>query len=404
MSQLRGLDGLFMNTAPDVPASEELQGERRTVPRTDAVPLGAFADTDIRRLFAEGAIRRPGGPIEGRIQPASLDLTLSAEAWRLPASVLPLNGESVRDLVKTFARRSIDLSRPEILDRGKVYLVRLEETFRLPAGIGAYTNNKSSIGRIDLQTRTITDNNPRFDKISRGYAGELFLEVIPKSFDVELSAGQSLNQAIIYGRRNVLSTAALEELQLRIPLLFDARGRPVPGEEIIIDDGLLLSVDLDQDIVGYVARSTTEEVRLMRGAENDAAEFFEPLRRPRDGRLVLRKGCFYILSTREFLRVPPDYAVEMLPYETTAGEFRVHYAGFFDPGFGWSPDGQGRGTPAVLEVRPYDDDLILRHGQPICKMVFESLTTAPRRPYGTGEGSHYNDQRGPRLSRFFTTA
>jgi dCTP deaminase len=363
---------------------------------------GALPDVAISALFSGGAVARDGGFDQSLVQPASLDLSLSAEGWRLPASVLPLRTESIADLIAAFARRRLDLSTPQTLDRGKVYVVRLQERLRLPPGIGAYTNNKSSIGRLDLQTRTLADRNPRFDKIPRGYEGGLWLEITPRSFDVTLAAGASLNQAIFYGRRDVLGTAELEALLLEEPLLFDSSGCPLPPESVWLDDGVLLTVDLDQDPVGFMARATTEEVSLLPGARNPASEFFEPLPKPRDGRLFLRRGHFYILSTREFVRIPPGYAVEMLPYETSAGEFRAHYAGFFDPGFGWSPAGQGRGTPAVLELRPYDDDLILRHRQPICKMAFERMSGAPVRPYGEADlPGHYQDQRGPRLSRYF---
>jgi dCTP deaminase len=319
----------------------------------------------------------------------------------MPASVLPIT-ERVGALVEKLSRRRLDLSRPEILDQGQITVVRLNERFQLPPDVGAYCNTRSSVGRVDVQTRVLTDATPRYDKISRGYAGEVFLEVISKSFDVELAAGISLTQAIFYADRRILDARELRMLAERERLLLDREGAAVPvGDRFVDDGGMILTVDLDQDPVGWVARRTSQVLRLAGGAANEAEEFFEPIRRPRDGRLWLRRDHFYILSTREFLRVPADFAVEMLPYDTSAGEFRAHYAGFFDPGFGWSPGGAGRGTPAVLEVRPHDDDLILRHGQPICKMAFESLAGRPRRPYGDGKsGSHYQDQRGPRLSRF----
>lgn len=367
-----------------------------------ATHRGVLEDRALAALLASGAIRREGGPDPARIQPCSLDLTLSAEAWRMQASVLPLPGESVRDVVAAFGKRRLDLSRPETLDRGKVYLVRLAESFALPPDHGAYANNKSSIGRLDLQTRLLTDQNPRFDKVANGYEGELWLEIVPRSFDVRLEAGLALNQILLHRGRRPIATEELVGLARREDLLFDASGTPIRGAGLRIDEGLLMSIDLEQDPVGYVARHTPEELSLA-GSEtphNEAEAFFEPLPRPRQGRLLLRRGHFYILSTRERLRVPPGYAVEMVPYETSAGEFRAHYAGFFDPGFGWSPEGRGRGTPAVLEVRAYDDDLILRHGQPICRLAFEHLHAAPERPYGAEMGSHYGDQRGPTLSRF----
>ncbi len=361
---------------------------------------GALSAEQILDLIRTGALAGSGS-LAARVQPCSLDLTLDKELWRMPASVLPLAGERVADIIAQYARGTLDLSTPQILERGKVFIARLAECCSLPAWLGAYTNNKSSIGRLDVQTRTLCDGNPRYDKIPRGHAGPLYLEITPRSFDLHLQVGCSLNQAIFYGRRQVLDTEALEDLCSREALAYDRSGRVLPPEELSIDAGLLLSVDFDQPIVGYVARNTTEAVSIVAGCTKDGALFFDPIPRPKDGRLLLRKGHFYVFSTREFVRIPPEYAVEMLPHETSAGEFRAHYAGFFDPGFGWSPAGSGRGTPAVLEVRPYDDDIILRHGQPICKMAYERMARAPLQPYGaSGVGSHYNGQRGPRLSRF----
>ena len=362
---------------------------------------GALAAEDLRRLAKAGGIRGESAITDRQFQPASLDLTLGTEAYRLPGSVLPLRDETVRDVLECFTCRRLDLSTPQYLDRGQVYLIRLNETLDLPAGIGAYTNNKSSTGRIDLQTRTIGDHNPRYEKHRRGYSGPLWLEVIPKSFDVRVRAGISLNQAIFYGRREILGDDELASTMQDTPLVFDKSGQAAEIHETTLDRGLLMSVDLDQDLVGFVAKKSPEPLLLDQAASHAAEDFFDPIPRPRDGRLFLTKGHFYILSTLEYLRVPNEFAVEMLAYETTAGEFRAHYAGFFDPGFGFGAAGEVHGTPAVLEVRPYDDDLILRHGQPICKMAYERLCRPSDTPYGLGEGSHYAHQRGPRLSKYF---
>jgi dCTP deaminase len=361
-------------------------------------PVGAWPDWRIEQLAGSGAVAT-GGPAPS-IQPCSLDLTLAAEAWRMPASVLPV-GEGVRALLDKLARRRVDLGAGEVLDQGQVYVARLDERFRLPREVGAYCNTRSSVGRVDVQTRVLTDATPRYDKVSRGYGGEVFLEIISKSFDVGIAAGVSLTQAIFYAERRILDSRELALLAEREALLLDGAGEPIRALDLHVDDGgMILTVDLDQDPVGWVARRTSQVLELGRTGANEAAEFFEPIRRPRDGRLWLRRDHFYILSTRERLRVPADFAVEMLPYDTSAGEFRAHYAGFFDPGFGWSPAGAGTGTPAVLEVRPHDDDLILRHGQPICKMAFEALAGRPRAAYGESQGAHYQHQRGPRLSRY----
>lgn len=362
---------------------------------------GALGAEDIRALVAQGSIGGETSIRPEQIQPASLDLTISAEAYKLPGSMLPLRGERIRDLLHTFQARPIDLSEPTVLDRGLVYLIRLNESLNLPSAVGCYTNSKSSTGRIDLQTRTLSDGNPRYEKHPRGYVGEMWMEVIPKSFDIRLQQGVSLNQAIFYGDRRILDDDALSDLVRSESLVFDKHGSEMPRERIEIDQGLMMSIDLEQDLVGYVARRSPYPLTLDPGVKHEARDYFEPIARPRDGRLFLMKGHFYILSTLEFLRVPKDYAVEMLPFETTAGEFRAHYAGFFDPGFGYGEDGEIQGTPAVLEVRPYDDDLVLRHGQPICKMVYERLTRRAEVAYGNTGVNHYANQRGPRLSKFF---
>jgi dCTP deaminase len=363
---------------------------------------GALSARGIGRLIQLDHVRAARTIAPGQIQPASLDLRLSDEAFKMPGAILPLADESVRDLLPRFSARPIDLSRPVYFDRGQVYLCRLEERLSLPSGIAAYTNSKSSTGRIDLQTRTISDKNPRYEKHRRGYQGDLWLEVVPKSFDIRVARGVSLNQAIFFGTRSILSDAELIEMHNRSPLVYTKHAAPVPLGETIVDQGLLMSIDLDQPIVGYVAKKSPQPILLDDGTRHDPIDFFEPIRRPKDGRLFLTKEHFYILSTLEYVRVPKDFAVEMLPHESTAGEFRAHYAGFFDPGFGYGDRGEVAGTPAVLEVRPYED-LILRHGQPICRMAYERLTESVDAAYGGKTfSSHYADQRGPRLSKYFS--
>ena len=416
-----------------------------TIINLDAL-RGTFPSQAISAMIEQGRIIAESRDMTKQVQPSSLDFTLSSEAYRVPGSILPHRRETVRDLARAYARQSIDLSSPQLLERNKVYLVRIEERFDLPMDVAAYTNNKSSTGRIDVATRSLCDHNPRYDKIPCGYQGEVWLEVVPKSFDVVAFAGLSLNQAIFYRDRKILSTGELEVMSRDTHLLYDRRGRPlhfavhkaismpernttgsanvrtlpdaagrpldmsllvyrdgkpVDTGEALVEDGLLMTLDLDQDVVGYVARRTYDPVDMSKVGSHRAEEFFEAVPRPRSDLLWLERGRFYILSTYEFIRVPPDYAVEMLPYDTSAGEFRAHYAGFFDPGFGYGLQGEEKGTPAVLEVRAYDDDLIVRHKQPICRMAYETLAERPSRLYHASIGSTYASQRGPRLSKYF---
>jgi dCTP deaminase len=375
--------------------------------RYNARMHGTLPSQEIAKLIGDGAIKGSGGVdvSPGQVQPSSLDLTLSAEGYSMPGSLLPLAGEDVRDLIERYRRFAVDLGSPTVLIKDNVYLVRLREKLKLPEGIAAYANNKSSTGRIDLQTRVICDGNPRYDKIPAGYTGDLWLEIIPKSFDVTARAGDSLNQTIFYTRREIADAEGLAALAGESPLLHSPDGDPIsPGGGAahgLADPGVLMTLDLDQPVVGFVARKSIKPINLSGIGEHDPADYFEPIQRPKDGTLFLSQGAFYIFSTYEYVSVPPDWAVEMLPYDTSAGEFRAHYAGFFDPGFGYGESGEVKGTPAVLEVRPYEDDLIVRHRQPVCKMAYEKLTARPDKLYGVGMPSNYAQQRGPRLSKFF---
>ncbi|MCB9892882.1 MAG: 2'-deoxycytidine 5'-triphosphate deaminase [Planctomycetes bacterium] len=360
---------------------------------------GTLPSQDIEKLIADGCITSSAQISPLQVQPSSLDLTLSRRAFSMPGSLMPLQGERVTDLIERYSRYPIDLKEPGVLVRDNVYLILLAERLRLPEGVAAYANNKSSTGRIDLQTRVLCDGNPRYDKIPEGYSGELWLEVIPKSFDVKVRAGDSLNQTIFYQGRNLLDGDGLGKLALGMPLLYDPHGNTVKGG--VMDGGLLMTLDIEQPVAGFKARKSIRPIDFAAIGQHDPKEFFEPIERPSTGTLFLSQGDFYIFSTYEYVSVPPDYAVEMLPYDTSAGEFRAHYAGFFDPGFGFGEKGEVKGTPAVLEVRPYEDDLIVRHRQPVCKMAYEKLIAPPGKLYGVGVRSNYAAQRGPKLSKFF---
>jgi dCTP deaminase len=364
---------------------------------------GTLPSQEIEKLIADGCVLSSAQIKPEQIQPSSLDLTLSRRAFSMPGSLMPLEGERVTDLIERYSRYPIDLKEPGVLVRDNVYLILLAERFALPANIGAYANNKSSTGRIDLQTRVLCDGTPRYDRVPEGYHGELWLEVIPKSFDVKVRAGDSLNQTIFYAGRDLLTGDEMRALYRQSPLLWQGNGSPLPPDLALYaaGDALLMTLDLDQPVAGFVSRKNFRPVDVAQINAHDPRDYFEPIERPKEGTLFLSQGAFYIFSTCEYVSVPPDYAVEMLPYDTSAGEFRAHYAGFFDPGFGYGEKGEVKGTPAVLEVRPYEDDLIVRHRQPVCKMAYERLTARPNKLYGVGMASNYATQRGPRLSKFF---
>jgi dCTP deaminase len=361
--------------------------------------IGTLSATDIRQLVASGAITSRAAIDSDQIQPASLDLMLGAEAWLMPGSMLPRPGERIRDLIDALAIERISLSKPCCLVKGATYWVRLREHCRFDAGLEAYTNNKSSTGRIDVSTRCLSDGSSRYDRIAPGYEGDLWLEICSRSFDVVVNSGLSLNQAIFFRQRRILDQADLRAEHAATPLLYDGEGRAIAAEQAIVDDRLVMTADLAAERIGYTATRSHRPLALHQPGSHDPGDFFAPIPRPASGYLFLEKDHFYILATCERVRVPADLACEMVPYHPASGEFRAHYAGFFDPGFGVHTDG-AQGTSAVLEIRPHEDDLILRHGQPICAMAYERLSSPCTTLYG-GQGSHYARQTGPRLSKYF---
>lgn len=331
------------------------------------------------------------------LQPSSLDLRLGPVAYRVRATFLPRQNESIEDALRLYRVGKLDLSNGAVLERDQTYVVEVMESFQLPGEVHAYTNNKSTSGRTNIWVRALVDGLPRFDRIPEGYRGKVYVMITPRSWSVRVQAGTTLNQARFLIGDNRLNDLELSMAHQRVGLVYDSEGRPLAPQ---LDRGILLTADLSQDVVGYKARLTDEIVDLTSATPHEAHKFFEPEVAER-GELMLQRNEFYIMSTCEFLRVPPHYAVEMVAYDIHSGEFRSHYAGFFDPGFGYGSDGEVKGTPAVLEVAPHED-VIIRHGQPICKMVYEYLTKDPERIYGVHLGSHYMHQRGPQLGRLFS--
>ena len=362
--------------------------------------LGTLPSQDISAFVTSGAITGARPIVDGQIQPATLDLTLGTRGWRTRASVLPRPGESMRDLLTAFALYELDLTQPTILEKETLYVLEVNESLALPADIRGTTEAKSSTGRVDLQTRLLVDGVSRFDRVTPGYHGPLYVEVTSRSFLVSVQAGLALNQLRLFRGNGDLTDAEITTLHATTPLLCDTEGRTLDVTSQL-DNGILLSVDLQQERIGWRARRTNEVLSLVTPPVALAERFFEPLFPSPDGELTLAKDDFVILSTREGFRVPPEMSVQMVPYDVASGEFRSHYAGFFDPGWGFG-DGSILGTPAVLEVRSHGDDVLLRHGQPICTMAFTRCTARPERVYGAGNilGSHYVRQKGPQLSKY----
>lgn len=352
---------------------------------------GVLPDSALRRLIDQGAISAPVPLLPGQIQPASIDLRLGETAWRLRASFLAGRGRTIAERLPDFEMHRMDLSQGAVLEKGCVYLVPLVERLALPDGIEAVANAKSSTGRLDLLTRLVTDDGTEFDRLPDGYDGPLYAEICPRSFSVLVRPGMRLNQLRLRRGQARLDDAALRALHAADPLV---DGTP------LIDQGLGFSVDLRPaagDLVGYRARPHTGVIDLDRTGSYPAADFWDELR-TREGRLILDPGAFYILVSRESVAIPPDHAAEMSPYLAMAGEFRVHYAGFFDPGFGHGA--AGRGARGVLEVRCHEAPFALEHGQVVGRLVYERMAARPDQLYGTGIASNYQGQ-GLKLAKQF---
>jgi dCTP deaminase len=356
---------------------------------------GILPDQEISALFQSGALVSARSLDIDQIQPASLDLRLGDRAWRVRASFLPGPAHRVADKLDRLKLHEIDLSNGAVLETGCVYIVPLIESLALPAHIAASANPKSSTGRLDIFTRVMTDHGQEFDKIPAGYNGPLYLEVSPRTFPIVARAGSRLSQIRFRTGNALLSEAELHDLH-RAETLVASDAPNISG------GGIALSIDLAGDadgLVGYRGKHHTAIVDVDKRDAHDLHDFWEPLHNRGAGELILDPDEFYILVSREAVHVPPLHAAEMTPFDPLVGEFRVHYAGFFDPGFGHSSAG-GTGSRAVLEVRSHEVPFILEHGQIVGRLVYEHMLSRPKALYGTDLGSNYQAQ-GLKLSKHF---
>ncbi len=355
---------------------------------------GIMPAQHIREAIRKGWLTSGGGAIPpGNIQPASLDLRLGGVAHRLRCSFLP-NGLTVEERLADLSMGSISLDQGAALEVNRPYLAPLMEQLDLPEDVRARANPRSSTGRLDIFTRVITDSSREFDNISPGYRGPMYLEIVSRSFTIQVTTGVSLNQIrLIRGNPAIPPEELIEHHHRDALVLLD--GEPKRLELPDLRGGMPLGVDLrgvngggmaGGGMVGYRVRRNTRLLDLTR--THPAADFWEPVQAEPGGRLVLEPEEFYILASRESVRIPPGLAAEMVALDPTSGEFRAHYAGFFDPGFGYGAEQ----TRAVMEVRAHDVPFMLEHGQRVCRLEFERLLAPPEITYGAGAGSHYQGQ------------
>ncbi len=367
---------------------------------TDAQQTGVLPSQALEKMIANGGIRARAAILPDQVQPSSLDLRLGAEAFRVRASFLAAGSATVTSKLDQYTLHALDMSRPAVLEKGCVYIVPLQEEILLPANISGKANPKSSTGRLDIFTRLITDEGRQFEMVPAGYRGRLYAEIVPRTFSIVVRQGDRLSQLRLFQGDHHPSDALLREIETAETLVY------LPDEskgEAKIENGLRLSVDLagieGSPVIGYRAKKHAPLIDLSRIQHYDVEDFWDPIQRNESRTLILDPEDFYILASRERVRIPPEYAAEMVPYDPTIGEFRIHYAGFFDPGFGYGA-GDINGTRAVLEVRSHEVPFILEDGQVVASLVFERLLERPRALYGEGIGSNYQRQ-GLKLSKHF---
>ncbi len=362
------------------------------------LPAQRLRDAIAREWVLAGEWRIPAESV----QPASIDLRLGERAWALRCSFLPDSDSTVEQKVADLAFEQIDLRDGATLERDRPYLVPLVEELRLPHGVRAKANPKSSTGRLDVFTRVLTDRSHRFDEIASGYGGKLYLEVVPRTFAIRVKTGLALNQVRLIDGDGRLSDDQLVALHGDVPLLFRDE-RPVERASLSVGDGLFLSLDASggpDSTVGYRAKKNSLPIDLTKVGALRWQDYWEPVHPEAKQRIVLEPEVFYLLLSAEGVSIPPSYAAEMLAYDPTAGELRTHYAGFFDPGFGYSRSAAGGGSRAALEVRARDVSFMVEHGQPVCKLAFERMAEEPDVLYGADVKSNYQGQQ-TMLSKHF---
>ena len=365
---------------------------------------GYLADKSIELACHQGIIHAERTLLDSQFQPVSLDLRLGEVGYRIQCSFLPEN-ENVETKMKDLALYEVDLRDGGILEKGAIYLIPLLEELNLPKNIFGRTNPKSSTGRLDMFTRVIIDKGHRFDEIRPGYQGKLYLEVISRSFPVRVKTGLTLNQLRLAQGEPGIPDKKLKSIYSKTPILYDANG-PVPLAEVKIDGGLFISVDLagkgKDPIIAYKAKTNSSVLDLAKVGHYDPADFWEPIRRVKRDRLILEPESFYIMMSKEKICIWPNLVSEMVAYEPNSGELRTHYAGFFDPGFGWhgKTSKSNQGTRAVMEVRPHDVPFMVEDGQTFCRLKFENIIEPSTRLYGKNLSSHYHTQE-LALSKYF---
>jgi len=390
---------------------------------SDAPPgprkVGILPSQEILELIRNGKLRSRIEIGENQIQPASVDLRLGNIAYEVEASFLPSRSSTVSAKIRELRVGEIDLSTPATLAKDAVFIVPVVESLALPPDISGKANPKSTTGRLDIFVRLMTDGGVDFEEVPRGYSGDLYVEIVPRTFPIIVKAGTRLNQLRFWRGHPERDDSSLRKLAKREQLVYeDESSGSIPDQglrivsyengdsfpRITIARGLHLSVDLQGPekgaVVAYKAKHECPPIDLGNVGGYEPQDYWDPIVRPPRDRVVLKPGDFYLLASRQRVSIPPTYAAEMEQYDPSLGEFTVHYAGFFDPGFGYGVEGEIKGTRAVLEVRAHEVPILLEDSQTVGRLLYHKMAGAPAKLYGQSIGSSYQ-QQGLALSKQF---
>lgn len=364
------------------------------LPATDATArtTGILPSQHIRQLIAGGEISASPAINPEHIQPASLDLRLGDMAHRVRASFLPGPNHTVESRIRDLRMTRVDLTSAAVFEKDCVYIVPLLEELRLPENISGKANPKSTTGRLDVFTRLITDYGAEFDRVPPGYKGKLYAEIVSRTFTVAVRAGMRLSQLRFVQGNPDIKDSAIRKLDREQTLVYMGEDSPIKAH---LDRGLRITVNLEpsdkNEVIAYKAKRNAPAIELDKINHYSPEEFWELQYQRADKSIILDPRDFYILASRERVRVPPEFAAEMVPFDPSDGEFRIHYAGFFDPGFGFGSS-DIKGTRAVLEVRAHEVPFLMEHGQLVGRLNYMPLLSPPDKIYGTQIGSSYQQQ------------
>ncbi len=367
-----------------------LFGQTQRVPRRKK---GILPSQEIEELIRNGKIRSNSEITPDQIQPASMDLRLGDKVHRVEASFLPGQDSLIAPTIRSLQLEEIDVSRPTLLQPNNVYIGRVMESLELPRDMAGRANPKSTTGRLDIFTRLLTEHEPTFEMVPKGYSGDLYVEIFPRTFPIIVQAGTRLNQIRFFRGESESDDEQLRKTAQKRPLVYENGGNP---DKPVIKEGLRLTLDLSSqdDVVAYRAIKTETPIDLSQIAAYEAETFWQPFTASElKGRLVLKPGDFYLLASKERVSIPLDFAAEMESYDPSIGEFTVHYAGFFDPGFGFGLDAEIKGTTAVLEVRAHELPIMLEDEREVGRLRYYKMSEEPKKIYGIHIGSSYQRQR-----------